>query len=87
MKKTQNRRVIILSDLKSEYFEQAVFYIKSGAVSCQDLLINEANAIVTEFSRDYTTAKNSSKKITVLKKCTAILGVFLICAFILYIFQ
>ena len=31
MKKTQNRRVIILSDLNSDYFEQAVFYIKAGA--------------------------------------------------------
>ena len=43
MKKTTNKRVIILSDLDSGYFEQAVFYIKATARSSEDVLVNEAN--------------------------------------------
>lgn len=87
MKKTQNRRVIILTNLNSKYFEQAVFYIKSGAVCSEDLLIKEANSIVAEFSKKYSVPSKKEKKFAALKKCAAILGVFALCAIILYISQ
>ena len=61
MKKTQNRRVIILTNLNSKYFEQAVFYIKSGAVCSEDLLIKEANSIVAEFSKKYSVPSKKEK--------------------------
>ena len=61
MKKTTNRRVIILSDLNSGYFEQAVFYIRKAARSSEDVLINEANNIVNEFSKKYALRKDASK--------------------------
>lgn len=87
MKKAQGRRVIILSNLNSGYFEQAVFYIRANSNSPEDILIQEANNIVKEFSNKYYASQKKSKKITTLKKCVAILGIFALCAFILYIFQ
>ena len=86
MKKTHNRRVIILSDLNSGYFEQAVFYIRSGTDSPEDILVKEANNIVKEFSKNYTFPK-SPKKIATLKKCATIMGVFMLCAIIFCIFR
>ncbi len=87
MKKTSRRRVIILSDLNSGYFEQAVFYIKAGSDCAEDILMVEANKIVNEFSKKYSNIPKNTKKFTALKKCAAILGVFTVCAIILYIFQ
>lgn len=90
MKKTSNRRVIVLSDLNSGYFEQAVFYIKANAVSSEDILIKEANSIVDEFSKKYALRKcasKSNKKYATHKLFAAIFAFFCLC-FILYrIFQ
>ena len=87
MKKSSRRRVIILSDLNSQYFEQAVFYIKTESDYPEDILMIEANKIVNEFSKKYPETSKNAKKFTALKKCAAILGVFAICAIILCIFQ
>ena len=87
MKKMQNCRVIILSNLESGYFEQAVFYIKNGSNTPEDILVKEANNIVKEFSKNYSGPFKNTKKFTALKKCAAILGVFMFCALILWIFQ
>ena len=87
MKKTQNRRVIILSDLNTGYFEQAVFYIRAGTNSPEDILVREANNIVKKFSEKYSCTEKNPKKFATLKKCAAILGVFTFCAIILYIFR
>lgn len=87
MKKPRNRRVIILSDLNSGYFEQAVFYVRAKSNSPEDVLIREANKIVENFSKKYSQTHKKAKKITALKKCAAILCVFAICAIILYISQ
>ena len=87
MKKPRNRRVIILSDLNSGYFEQAVFYIKAGSDSPEDILMQEANKIVKEFSKKYAVSARTQKKFTTLKKSAAILGVFVFCAIILCIFR
>ncbi len=74
MKKTTNKRVIILSDLDSGYFEQAVFYIKATARSSEDVLVNEANNIVNEFSKKYAVRQNakSGKKYAAFKVTAAI---------------
>lgn len=90
MKKTSNRRVIILSDLNSGYFEQAVFYIKANATSREDILINEANSIVNEFSRKYAVKKNSpksKKKYAAYRICAAILAFFALYFTLYCIFQ
>ena len=87
MKKANRRRVIILSDLNSGYFEQAVFYIKAGTESKEDILIREANKIVDEFSKNYPTNRKNEKKFAALKKCAAVLGIFMLCAIILCIVQ
>lgn len=87
MKNTHNRRVIILSNLNSGYFEQAVFYIKSNTNSPEDILVKEANNIVKEFSQKYSCPEKSTKKFTALKKCAVVLGIFMCCAVMLYIFR
>lgn len=90
MKKTINRRVIILSDLNSGYFEQAVFYIKANATSSEDLLINEANNIVSEFSKNYVPAKShpeSGKKYAAIKLTAAISTFILLCFTLHQVFQ
>ncbi|MBQ2897676.1 MAG: hypothetical protein IJE46_05085 [Clostridia bacterium] len=86
MKKTTNRRVIILSDLDSGYFEQAVFFIKATVRSSEDVLINEANNIVNEFSKKYAIRKSAarcSKKYVALK-ITAAISTFVSLFLILY---
>lgn len=87
MKKANRRRVIILSDLNSGYFEQAVFYIKAGTENKEDILICEANKIVEEFSKKYQSGTKNTKKSTALKKCAAVFGIFILCAIILCIIQ
>ena len=86
MKHTHNRRVIILSNLNSGYFEQAVFYIKTGSTCPEDILVSEANKIVKNFSEKYSAAPKKGKKFTALKRCAAILGFFMLCVVMLYIF-
>lgn len=87
MKKTQNKRVIILTDLNSKYFEQAVFYIKSGAVCSEDLLLREANSIVAEFSRRYSPSERPAKKIAAYKLTAAIFLTVVSFVMLFHIFQ
>ena len=90
MKKTSNRRVIILSDLNSGYFEQAVFYIKANAQSPEDVLINEANSIVNEFSKKYAIRKKAPearKKYAAYRITAAIFVLFCLCFTAFHIFQ
>ena len=49
MKTTANRRILILSDLESPYFEQSVFILKENVVKEEEALLNEARSIVDKY--------------------------------------
>ena len=49
MKTTANRRILILSDLESPYFEQSVFILKENVGKEEEALLNEARSIVDKY--------------------------------------
>lgn len=53
MKEMDNKRVLILSDLESPYFEQTIFILKQDVIREEDKLVNEARAIVERYVKKY----------------------------------
>lgn len=51
MKTTANKRVVILSELESPYFEQTIFILKENVIKEEEKLLNEARSIVDKYMK------------------------------------
>lgn len=61
MLKGLNRKVVVIKDVKSRYFDEAHFYVKAlvPAISDKKEMMTEANRIIQEFSAQQTTRSNT----------------------------
>ena len=53
MQKTKNRRILIVEDVESATFEQAVFILKENVVREDELVVNEARETVLRYIKRY----------------------------------
>ena len=51
MKTTENKRVVILSNLESPYFEQTIFILKENVIKEEEKLLNEARSILDKYMK------------------------------------
>ena len=81
LKKFKNRQIIVIDSIDSPYFEQGILILKDGTVKEDDKIVNEANRIVSSYTKKFESGFSSDKKgkkfkISILCVALLTLGIF-----------